>query len=108
MAAALILGNMDRLAIFLYAPFLINFILYLLYKLYVKRAGIEYEKFAKPREDGTLEVVGPFTLYWVLPHLSKNITEKKNVLALLLIQAVIAYGAVALLLIALPFGIGWI
>jgi UDP-N-acetylglucosamine--dolichyl-phosphate N-acetylglucosaminephosphotransferase len=96
-AAALILGNMDRLAIFLYAPFGLNFLLYILYRLHVRRKGIEYEKFAKPREDGTLEVVGPFTMYWMLPHLSENVTEKSNVALLILLQAIIAFSAVFLL-----------
>ena len=96
-ATALILGNMDRLAIFLYAPFALNFLLYILYRLYVRRKGIEYVKFASPREDGTLEVVGPFTMYWMLPHLSENVTEERNVALLILFQAIIAFGAVFLL-----------
>jgi UDP-N-acetylglucosamine--dolichyl-phosphate N-acetylglucosaminephosphotransferase len=107
MASALILGNMDRLAIIMYTPFMLNFLLYILYRVYVKRKGIEYVKFATPREDGTLEVIGPFTIYWLFPHFSKKITEKRNVLLLLLLQAVIAYGAVMLLLIGYPFGVGW-
>ena len=106
MASALILGNMDRLAIILYMPFLLNFLLYIIYRVYVKRKGIEYAKFATPREDGTLEVVGPFTMYWILPHFSKNMTEKRNVLLLLLIQALIAYGAVTFLLVGYPLGTG--
>ncbi len=96
-AAALILGNMDRLAIFLYAPFALNFLLYILYRVYVRRKGIEYVKFASSREDGTLEVVGPFTMYWLIPSFSKNITEKRNVTLLVLLQAIIAFGAVVLL-----------
>jgi UDP-N-acetylglucosamine--dolichyl-phosphate N-acetylglucosaminephosphotransferase len=106
MASALILGNMDRLAIIMYAPFLLNFLLYILYRVYVKRKGTEYVKFATPREDGTLEVAGPFTMYWILPHFSKNMTEKRNVLLLLLLQALIAYGAVTFLLIGYPLGVG--
>ncbi len=102
MATALILGNMDRLAVILYIPFLINFVLYLLYRVYVRRSGIEYAKFAKPREDGTLEVIGPFTLYWVFPHLSKNVTEKRNVNLLLLLQAIFAFGGVIILLLGIP------
>jgi UDP-N-acetylglucosamine--dolichyl-phosphate N-acetylglucosaminephosphotransferase len=105
MGVALILGNMDRLALILYAPFMLNFLLYLIYKVY---EGIEWEKFAKPREDGTLQVLGPFTLYWLLPHFSKKITEKKNVAILILLQAILAYLAVLMLLIGFPFGIGWI
>ncbi|MHA2358712.1 MAG: hypothetical protein ACXAB5_00425 [Candidatus Thorarchaeota archaeon] len=102
MASAIILGNMDRLAIILYTPFLINFILYLAYRFYVRRKNVEYSKFATPRKDGTLEVVGPFTMYWIFPYLSKKVTEKRNVLLLLLLQAVIAYGAVTILLFGLP------
>ncbi|MFX1605701.1 MAG: hypothetical protein ACFFDD_07325 [Promethearchaeota archaeon] len=106
MASALILGNMDRLAIVMYMPFLLNFLLYIVYRLYVKRKGIEYVKFASPREDGTLEVIGPFTMYWILPHFSKRISEKRNVLLLLLLQALLAYGAVTFLLIVYPLGVG--
>ena len=96
-ATALILGNMDRLAIFLYAPFGLNFLLYIFYRLHVHRREIEYVKFASPREDGTLEVEGPFTMYWLLPHLSENVTEKRNVALLILLQAIIAFSAVFLL-----------
>lgn len=98
MAAALILGNMDRLAVFLYVPFGLNFLMYIFYKVHVKRTEIEYEKFAHPRDDGTLEVAGPYTMYWLLPHYSKKITEKRNVALLVLLQAIIAYAAVILLL----------
>ncbi|TXT56589.1 MAG: conserved membrane protein of unknown function [Candidatus Thorarchaeota archaeon] len=98
LAAALIIGNMDRLAIMLYTPFLINFLMYLFYRIYVKRSGMEYSKFADVRENGTLEVKGPFTMYWVLPYLSNNITEKKNVRLLILLQMLIAYGTVIFLL----------
>nr|KXH77518.1 MAG: hypothetical protein AM324_00055 [Candidatus Thorarchaeota archaeon SMTZ1-83] len=98
MAAALILGNMDRLAVFLYAPFGLNFLMYIFYRVHVRRTGTEYEKFAHARDDGTLEVTGPYTMYWLLPHYSKKITEKRNVVLLVLLQAVIAYAAVFLLL----------
>ncbi|NHI83473.1 MAG: hypothetical protein EAX81_04155 [Candidatus Thorarchaeota archaeon] len=103
MAAALILGNMDRLAVILYIPFLINFMLYLLYRIHVKRTRMEYIKFATPRNDGTLEVPGPFTMYWLLPYLSNGITEKRNVILLLLLQAILAYGGVVILLFGIPF-----
>lgn len=98
-AAALILGNMDRLAIFLYAPFALNFLLYILYRFYVRRRRIEYVKFASLREDETLEVIGPFTMYWLFPSLSKNITENRNVTLLVLLQAIIAFGAAVLLVL---------
>lgn len=108
MAAALIIGNMDRLAILMYIPFAINFVLYVIYRVYTKRKNMKWVKFAKPRSDGTLEVVGPFTVYWILPHFFKNMTERKNVALLILFQAILVYGAVLLLLIGFPYGVGWI
>ncbi len=108
MAVALVLGNFDRLAIVLYFTFGINFLMYLVYRVYVKRKGKEWVKFAKPRDDGTMEVEGPFTMYWLFPWLSDNITEKKNVMLLLILQALIAYGGLFLLLFAYPFNSGLI
>jgi UDP-N-acetylglucosamine--dolichyl-phosphate N-acetylglucosaminephosphotransferase len=106
MAAALILGNMDRLAIFLYLTYGVNFLLYLLYRIHARRTGEECAKFAEPTEEGTLEVAGPYTMYWVLPHFSDTMTEKKNVRLLMLLQAIIAYAAVFFLLFGLPFIMG--
>ncbi len=105
-AAAFIIGNMDRLAILMYAPFAVNFVLYLLYRIYVKRKGIEWQKFATPREDGTLEVIGPFTVYWIFPYFFNNITEKRNVALLLLFQALLVYGALFLIVLGFPLGMG--
>lgn len=102
-AAALILGNMDRIAFVLYAPFMINFLLYLVYRLQVKRTSDDWVKFASPREDGTLEVVGPYTMYWILPSISNKITEKRNVILLALAQAILAYGAIWVFLFGWPF-----
>jgi len=108
MAAALIIGNMDRLAILMYIPFGINFLLYIIYRFHAKRNNFEWVKFAKPRDDGSLEVVGPFTIYWVLPHFFKNINEKRNVNLLLLFQAILVYGALLLYLLGVPLGLGLI
>ncbi|NWF96394.1 MAG: hypothetical protein HXY34_09675 [Candidatus Thorarchaeota archaeon] len=107
MAASLILGNMDRLAILMYTTYGINFLLYIVYKTQVKRKGMPYAKFASPREDGTLSVVGPYAMYWIIPHFVRT-TEKRNVELLIALQALIAYGAVAILLLGIPLGIGWI
>lgn len=107
-AAALILGNMDRLAAILFITYLANFLLYIIYRIHVKHSGAKYAKFASPRPDGTLEVVGPYTMYWILPYLSKRMTEKKNVMLLVLLQALLVYSGVLLLLFAYPLGIGWL
>ncbi len=103
MAAALILGNMDRIAFILYAPFMVNFLLYIVYRLQVKRTNKDWVKFASPREDGTLEVLGPYTMYWILPSISNKITEKRNVILLALTQAIIAYSAIWIFLFGWPF-----
>jgi UDP-N-acetylglucosamine--dolichyl-phosphate N-acetylglucosaminephosphotransferase len=103
-AAALIIGNMDRLAIVMFIPFGINFLLYLAYRFHVKRTGEEWAKFASPRKDGTLEVKGPYTVYWLLPYFSKRVTERKNVRILLLLQAILVYGAVFVFIYLYPFG----
>lgn len=108
MATALILGNMDRLAVILFSTYFVNFMLYIFYRIHVKRSGRGYAKFASPREDGTLEVVGPYTMYWILPYLSRKMTEKRNVKLLVLLQALVAYGGVLLILLAGPLGIDWL
>ncbi|MFW9849763.1 MAG: hypothetical protein ACFFF4_11520 [Candidatus Thorarchaeota archaeon] len=102
MAAALILGNMDRIAYVLYVPFLVNFLLYLVYRLHVRISKEDWVKFATPREDGTLDVVGPYTMYWILPSISKKITEKRNVIVLVLVQALLAYISIAIFLFGWP------
>lgn len=98
MASALILGNMDRLAFVFYAPFMVNFLLYVVYRLHVKKTNERWTKFASPREDGTLEVIGPYTLYWILPSVSRKITEKRNVILLVLGQAILVYIALGFIL----------
>jgi UDP-N-acetylglucosamine--dolichyl-phosphate N-acetylglucosaminephosphotransferase len=107
MAAALILGNMDRLAVILFLTYFVNFMLYIFYRIHVRRSGGKYAKFASPRDDGTLEVVGPYTMYWILPYLSKTMTEKRNVKLLVLLQVIVAYTGVFLLLFAKPLGLTW-
>jgi UDP-N-acetylglucosamine--dolichyl-phosphate N-acetylglucosaminephosphotransferase len=107
-ATAIILGNMDRLAVILFITYFVNFVLYIIYMIHVKGSGAHYAKFASPREDGTLEVVGPYTMYWILPYLSKKMTEKRNVKLLILLQALVVYVGIFLLLLAYPFGIGWL
>ncbi|MEM2143521.1 MAG: hypothetical protein QXQ81_09725 [Candidatus Thorarchaeota archaeon] len=102
-ASSLVIGNMDRLAIFLYFTFGINFLMYIVYRLGHRPGTDRYAKFASPREDGTLEVVGPYTMYWLIPYLHRSTTESINVILLLLLQAVIAYGAVYILVFGVPF-----
>lgn len=89
MATAIILGNMERFAVFLFLLYFINFVLFLALTIKVKRAKIPWPKFAKVNDDGTLTAPGPYTVYWILPYFKKGITEKQNVYAIMLIQTII-------------------
>jgi len=55
-----------------------------------------------------LEVAGPFTIYWVLPHFFKNMTEKRNISLLILFQAILVYGAIIMYALGIPLGLGLI
>jgi hypothetical protein len=46
-------------------------------------------------------------MYWILPYLSKTMTEKRNVKLLVLLQVIVAYTGVFLLLFAKPLGLTW-
>jgi len=89
MATAIILGNMERFAIFMFLLYFINFILFIVLTIKVKRTGMEWPKFAKVNDDGTLTAPGPYTVYWILPYFKKGITEKQNVYAIMTLQAII-------------------
>lgn len=90
---ALIIGNMDRLAIGLFGLHFINFLLFFLYKITDQTA-----KIATIDEDENIKAPCPYTAYWILPYYFK-IGEKKNVLILLLIHSIIS---LSILIISLP------
>ena len=91
---ALILGNMDRIAIGAFGLHFINFAMFLLY-LTTKQTT----KIATIDEDEHIIAPCPYTMYWILPYYFKNITERKNVLLLLIIHTIIL---VVSLLLSLP------
>ena len=91
---ALIIGNMERLAVGLFGVHFMNFLLFLLYL-----ATHQTAKVATVDEKGNIVAPCPYTLYWFFPYFLKNIGERKNVVILLLIHTVIAVSA---LIISLP------
>lgn len=91
---ALILGNMEKLALGLFFLHFINFVLFFVY-IYTKQT----DKLADIEVDeGSGKVYlrppCPYTIYWVLPYYF-NLTERQNVYALLGIQTVICAATVA-------------
>jgi len=90
---ALIIGNMDRLAIGLFGLHFINFLLFFLYIITGQTA-----KIATIDEEGNIDAPCPYTAYWILPYYFK-LGEKKNVVLLLLIHSVIS---LSILIISLP------
>ena len=91
---ALIIGNMDRLAVGLFGLHFINFLLFLLYIVTHQTA-----KIATVDEKENIVAPCPFTVYWIIPYFVKNIGEKTNVIAILLIHSIIS---LFILIITLP------
>ena len=91
---ALIIGNMDRIAIGAYGLHFVNFVMFLLYI-----ATKQKSKIATIDENENIIAPSPYTMYWVFPYFFKNINERKNVLILLTIHTFILLIA---LLISLP------
>lgn len=91
---ALIIGNMDRLAVGLFGVHFVNFLLFFLYL-----ATHQTAKVATVDEKGNIVAPCPYTLYWLFPYFLKNVGEKKNVTILLMIHTAIA---VSTLIISLP------
>ncbi|MFX1535568.1 MAG: hypothetical protein ACFFDI_15190 [Promethearchaeota archaeon] len=94
---ALVIGNMEWLAVGIFAIYLLNFILFLFYILTKQKA-----KLATVDEQGKLIAPCPYTMYWIFPYYLKNMTEKKNVLALYGVQTVMCvFGLLLFLFFAL-------
>ncbi|MFX0050775.1 MAG: hypothetical protein ACFFAJ_12270 [Candidatus Hodarchaeota archaeon] len=91
---ALIIGNMDRLAVGLFGLHFLNFVLFFLYI-----ATHQKEKIGAIDDDGNIIAPCPYTVYWIIPYFFKNIGERKNVLILLLIHTIIS---ICVLVASLP------
>lgn len=94
---AIILGNMERLAVAIFLLYLINFLLFFVYlktKQSKKLADI------KVLADGNvyLKPPCPYTVYWFFPYY-RNMTEKQNVYFLIALQSIICFIGLILFII---------
>jgi UDP-N-acetylglucosamine--dolichyl-phosphate N-acetylglucosaminephosphotransferase len=81
---ALIIGNMDRIAVGAFGLHFINFLMFLVYL-----ATKQTSKIATIDENENIVAPCPYTMYWIIPYYFKNITERKNVLILLALHSLI-------------------
>ncbi|MHA1976282.1 MAG: hypothetical protein ACW98F_06295 [Candidatus Hodarchaeales archaeon] len=77
---ALIIGNMERIALGAFGIHFINFVLFI---IYVKTQ--QTKKIATIDEDNNIVAPCPYTIYWIIPYYFK-ISEKRNVQLILLIH----------------------
>jgi UDP-N-acetylglucosamine--dolichyl-phosphate N-acetylglucosaminephosphotransferase len=101
-ATLAILGNMERIALWLFIPYFLEILLYFRARV-VDRMG-DVQAFAKPNKDGSLEQ--PYKhIYdtthlaiWVLKRVKEKVYERDVVLFLIAVQALFAVSGVILLL----------
>ena len=101
-ATLAILGNMERIALWLFIPYYVEIFLYFRARVIDKMGDVQ--AFAKTNLDGSLEL--PYNqLYdtthiaiWILKHLKTKVHEKDVVVFLIFIQALIAITGIVLLL----------
>jgi len=101
-ATLAILGNMERIAVWLFIPYFLEILLYLRARV-VDRMG-DVQAFAKVNEDGSLEL--PYKhIYdtthiaiWVLKRVKEKVYERDVVLFLIAVEALFAVSGVILLL----------
>jgi UDP-N-acetylglucosamine--dolichyl-phosphate N-acetylglucosaminephosphotransferase len=101
-ATLAILGNMERIAVWLFIPYFLEILLYFRARVIDKMGDVQ--AFAKPNEDGSLEL--PYEhIYdtthlaiWVLKRVKKKVYERDVVLFVIAVQVLIAVSGVVLLL----------
>jgi UDP-N-acetylglucosamine--dolichyl-phosphate N-acetylglucosaminephosphotransferase len=101
-ATLAILGNMERIAVWLFIPYYLEIVLYLRARVVDKMGDVQ--AFAKPNQDGSLEL--PYAhIYdtthmaiWVLKRVKKKVYERDVVLFIIAVQILIAVSGVILLL----------
>ena len=91
---ALIIGNMNRIAVGAFGLHFINFVMFLVYLATKQNA-----KIATIDENDNIVAPCPYTVYWIIPYFFNNINERKNVIFILLIHSVIL---MLVLLLSLP------
>jgi len=101
-ATIAILGNMERIAVWLFIPYFLEILLYFRARVIDKMGDVQ--AFAKPNEDGSLEMPyekvydSTHLAIWFLKRVKGKVYERDVVLFLITIQALIAISGVTLLL----------
>jgi UDP-N-acetylglucosamine--dolichyl-phosphate N-acetylglucosaminephosphotransferase len=101
-ATLAILGSMERIAVWLFIPYVLEILLYIRARV-IDRMG-DVQAFAKPNEDGSLEL--PYAhIYdtthlaiWVLKRAKAKVYERDVVLLVIAVQILIAISGVILLI----------
>ena len=101
-ATLAILGNMERIAIWLFIPYFLDIVLYFRARVIDKMGDVQ--AFAKPNEDGSLEM--PYEkIYdtthlalWVLKRVKAKVYERDVVLCVIGFQVLVAVSGLILLL----------
>ncbi|MCJ7613350.1 glycosyl transferase family 4 [Candidatus Bathyarchaeota archaeon] len=101
-ATLAILGNMERIAIWLFIPYFLDIVLYFRARVIDKMGDVQ--AFAKPNEDGSLEM--PYKkIYdtthlalWVLKRVKAKVYERDVVLCVIGFQVLVAVSGLILLL----------
>ena len=101
-ATLAILGNMERIAVWLFIPYFLEILLYFRARVIDKMGDVQ--AFAKPNEDGSLEL--PYKhIYdtthlaiWFLKRVKEKVYERDVVLFIIAVQALISISGVILLL----------
>jgi UDP-N-acetylglucosamine--dolichyl-phosphate N-acetylglucosaminephosphotransferase len=101
-ATLAILGNMERIAIWLFIPYFLEILLYFRARVIDKMGDVQ--AFAKPNKDGSLEM--PYKkvydtthlAIWFLKRVKGKVYERDVVLFIIAVQALIAISGVILLI----------
>ena len=101
-ATLAILGNMERIAVWLFIPYFLEILLYLRARLFDNMGDVQ--AFAKTNEDGSLEL--PYhhiydtthLVIWVMKRIKTKVYERDVVLFILMIQSILAILGIIILL----------
>ncbi len=101
-ATLAILGNMERIAVWLFIPYFLEIVLYFRARVIDKMGDVQ--AFAKPNKDGSLEM--PYKkvydtthlAIWFLKRVKRKVYERDVVLFIIAVQALIAISGVILLI----------
>jgi UDP-N-acetylglucosamine--dolichyl-phosphate N-acetylglucosaminephosphotransferase len=86
LVSAIIVGNIEKFGILISTLYILNFILFFIYFVFLKRKII---KFASIDKRGYIKPPHPFNVHWLFPYYLKELNEKQNVIILLIIQSLI-------------------